>query len=71
MIDHVRSLSSLILQDCDNDFDSDADQVKTNTQVLMTELKAAIDAFVKKDPLDLVVNLLKDPENRLHPTVEQ
>jgi hypothetical protein len=59
------------LQECDNDFNSDSEQVQSNQKTLMTELNSAISAFIKKDPIDLVENLSKDMENRHHPSVEE
>ncbi|CDW91465.1 UNKNOWN [Stylonychia lemnae] len=42
---------------CDNDYDTDEDQVNNNKRLLRESLLEALGVFVKKDPLDQVQNL--------------
>ena len=41
----------MIEHECDNDFNSDAEQVEANKKTLLTELQEAILSFVQKDPV--------------------
>jgi len=50
----------LIEHTADNDFPSDEDQVKRDVVTLKSELAAAIESFIKGDPVDFIENLRED-----------
>ncbi len=53
-----------LFQTCDNDYTSDQEQVQRNIETLKGELQAALQSFIKKDPVEQVANIEEKIQRR-------
>lgn len=67
LIPQVKINTLILSQECDNDYNSDREQVKANQKTLTEELTSALELYSKSDPLKYFTNIAEKISEEVPP----